>query len=1815
MNTMYKMHSAKDQTRDQKTFSCCIIGETSLLTRCSELMLDRGHQIEGIISSDPSIRAWADEQGFRHTYPKDDLQTFLKQKPFDYLFSIVNPDILTEEILEIPRKYAINYHDSPLPRYAGMHATSWAIINREPRHGITWHFIVPGVDEGSTLKQRTLALSDQETAFSLNIKCYEAAMESFSELLDELTDNCETLSIQNLEERTYYGKYKRPPVGGVLSWCLSAEEMNAFARALDFGFSHNPLGTPKLAAGSTYFMVPRIQVLPSVSVDLPGTLVGCDDNSLTLATTSHDICIDRFIAPDSTSLSAGDFLDRYKMNKGFRFIDPDPETAGRITELSNAAAKNEVFWTKQFLNPHPVSFPADNLSVESSAPCRYRSLRVQVPDEFTALTVPDGNTAGWEMLLAAFAAYLMRITGMNRFDMGFSHEALGRSLSGLDDIFSACVPFRTAADPSAGFYEFAGLLHQHLDLLKSRGTYVRYIFSRYPSLTSVSLNLKKSLFPVMVNKVTGMDDYTITAGSEFSLILADDVSVCRWVFDPCRVSEKTAGRLKEQFFVFLKAIAAAPKKPLAELPLLLPEEIHKILYQWNDTENEYCRDVCIHKLFEDQAKKHPHNTATVYEGTILTYEELNRKANQLAWHLQKKGVGPETLVGVSLDRSHSMIIALLGILKAGGAYVPLEPSFPRARLAGVIRSAGIIIVISQDKHLGLFEGTGPEVVVLDREASLIAREEGAQAPECRATSRSTAYVIFTSGSTGKPKGVVVVHQPVINLIEWAHKTFSFTDKDSVLFVTALSFDLSVFDLFGLLACGGSIHIVSDEQRKDAASLTRMLCEQEITFWDSAPAALDLLVPGLRARTRPVSNKKLRLVFLSGDWIPLPLADDIRKVFNGAEVVSLGGATEATVWSNYFSIKSVDPAWRSIPYGRPIQNARYYILDQNLSPCPVGVTGDLFIGGECLSEGYLNEPELTAQSFIPDPYCTRQEGKMYRTGDTARYFPEGNIEFLGRKDFQVKVRGYRIELGEIEHALRSHSDVVEALAEVRQDSPGDQKLVAYAVLKAGTAPSIKALKKHAAAVLPDYMVPNVIGFLEAFPLTANGKVDRKALPWPVRMSGNKIPDKELKLSVDKNIIKTAVLNIIREVIQTDELGADGDMFDFGVTSLNLIQIAEKIREQQGLTIRAEVFLDNPTPAGIAAYLQPEIKNSDIKTDISDIMAPCQASEVLAKKASASKSPGPDAGFAAAILNIVREVIQADELGLEDDMFDFGMTSLNLIQIAEKIREQQGLTIRAEVFLDNPTPAGIAAYLQTVSDGPSTETSFSEQQSGSDLSLQPDFSGPVTIELEDVAFNQEAYLMRSSCRRFSSGSISFDLFSGLLSLLRQEIVDNEPRYLYPSAGGLNAVQTYISVRKNRIDGLGEGIYFYNPVSHMIYLITERADIDAEVHYSFNRDAFTSSAFSVFFIAQLEAINPVYTVMSRALVTLDAGYMGQLLLSRQAEFNMALCPVCGLDFERVRQLFKLDSSHMFVYCMLGGPAHDGSVREDSRLYDYMQKTDTGIFDHFSGHLPDRSYLNTDKISQFGQLNTLSEEEHRLLHQKQLHLRNFKKEAVSIALGNKKVEKIDYLLRSTRRSYDDRPVLFAAFSQFMALLGSAPGGEGTAYLYPSISSAYSVKTYVVVKPDAVEGILPGIYYYHPARHVLISVTATPVKNISSAHFPGNRAYYNKAKFCVFLIADLDCLHNVFGQETLHLATLEAGAMGQVLMDRQAEFGLGVCAIGGMRFEKIREDFKLRPDQMLIHSFLCGPVTRTIELPEYRRLMPSASSPKKRSILSRLFS
>jgi amino acid adenylation domain-containing protein len=425
-------------------------------------------------------------------------------------------------------------------------------------------------------------------------------------------------------------------------------------------------------------------------------------------------------------------------------------------------------------------------------------------------------------------------------------------------------------------------------------------------------------------------------------------------------------------------------------------------------------------------------------------------------------------------------------------------------------------------------------------------------PVSRTESYAVAYVIFTSGSTGTPKGVAVTHRAAANVIDWVNRVHDVGPADRLLFVTSLCFDLSVYDIFGTLAAGASIRLVSNAELQEPARLLDILRTEEITFWDSAPAAMQQLTSLLPA-DGPAALSALKLVLLSGDWIPLSLPDRIRAAAPAARVISLGGATEATVWSNSYPVGDVAPHWVSIPYGRPIQNATYHVLDPYLNPSPVGAAGELYIGGDCLALGYT-DPQLTAASFIPNPFAVIPAARMYRTGDRARYRPDGNIEFLGRIDQQVKVRGFRIELGEIEQALIGHPAVQETLVIVRDDKPGDRRLVAYFVLAPGASCSANELRPFLKEKLPEYMVPSAFVSIEAIPVTANGKVDRRALPSP-----ESAPSDRRSFVAPANKIEQRLAEIWCELLSVEGVGVHDDFFDLGGHSLLATQAIARIRD--------------------------------------------------------------------------------------------------------------------------------------------------------------------------------------------------------------------------------------------------------------------------------------------------------------------------------------------------------------------------------------------------------------------------------------------------------------------------------------------------------------------------------------------------------------------------------------------------------------------------------------------------------------------------------
>ncbi len=546
-------------------------------------------------------------------------------------------------------------------------------------------------------------------------------------------------------------------------------------------------------------------------------------------------------------------------------------------------------------------------------------------------------------------------------------------------------------------------------------------------------------------------------------------------------------RLAGHFQTILRAGCLAPDEAVELLPILAEDERKQIIVDWNATGVAPDNLGLIQQGFEQFARTTPDAIAIVAGGREYSYRQIDEQANRLAHYLKAQGVIRGAFVGVCVRRSKEMIVAVLAVLKADAAYAPLDASYPKDRLAFMLDDLRAPAVLTESALLERLPTCASKYFCLDRLSSEL-QCQPSEKPESAATLDDRAYVIYTSGSTGRPKGVILRHRPVANVLNWVNETFEVRPSDQVLFVTSLSFDLSVYDIFGVLGAGGSIRVASEAELRDPAQLLHIMRTEPITIWDSAPAALAQLTPFIRSKSRSNAGgfdvSRLRLVLLSGDWIPVAIPDVIRAAFSNARVVSLGGATEAAIWSNWYPIESVDPKWPSIPYGKPIRNARYYVLDRRLQPVPVGVPGDLYIGGDVLADGYLNREELTKERFIRDPFYPAQNGRLYKTGDLARYFADGNLEFLGRADTQVKIRGFRVEAGEIEAVIGQVAGVSEVAVKAFKDGGGQNYLIAYISVDPVDRTQVEAgLAAHLSATLPEYMVPAHSVFLPASPLDA------------------------------------------------------------------------------------------------------------------------------------------------------------------------------------------------------------------------------------------------------------------------------------------------------------------------------------------------------------------------------------------------------------------------------------------------------------------------------------------------------------------------------------------------------------------------------------------------------------------------------------------------------------------------------------------------------------------------------------------------------------
>jgi amino acid adenylation domain-containing protein len=649
-----------------------------------------------------------------------------------------------------------------------------------------------------------------------------------------------------------------------------------------------------------------------------------------------------------------------------------------------------------------------------------------------------------------------------------------------------------------------------------------------------------------------------------------------------RFTRARVRQFARHFRQLLESVVANPEARVSELPLLNDKEKHQVLVAWNDTAATNPDDYCLHTFFEEQAALSPEQVALVYEEQQLTYGELNKRANQLAHHLRRLGVGAETLVAICLERSIEMVVGLLGVLKAGGVYVPLDPSNPSQRLAFTLSDSQAPMLLTQVSLAAGFAGQPARMLCLDTDWAAI-RGESDENPVVEVGPDNLAYVIYTSGSTGRPKGVQITHAAVSNHILWMRREVPLTATDRVLQKTSFTFDASISEIFLTLICGAQLVVARPGGHQDSGYLVETMAQQEITVMHLVPTMLRALL----AERDIAQCRSLRLVLCGGEHLTLDLQERFFSAFADAELYNVYGPTEAAVDVTYWNCER-DSAEEIVPLGHPVRNVQLYVLDEHLQPAPPGVPGELYVGGLNLARGYLNRPELTAERFVPNPFSSSRGQRLYRTGDLARHLDDGRLDFLDRKDSQVKLRGFRIELGEIEAVLGQHDSVGACVVKVLQDAAGEQRVVAYVAAEDQTIVPAE-LRRYLGERLPVYMIPTNFVSLEALPLLSSGKVDRNALPAPEEVSGAT----PREYVAPRTAVEERLASLWAEVLKVDSVSVDDNFFDLGGHSLLATRVVSRINEAYPKSVSLRNIFEKPTPAEIALLIeQKQVVTSDV-----------------------------------------------------------------------------------------------------------------------------------------------------------------------------------------------------------------------------------------------------------------------------------------------------------------------------------------------------------------------------------------------------------------------------------------------------------------------------------------------------------------------------------------------------------------------------------------------------------------------------------------------
>jgi len=1147
--------------------NCILIGEGATHLNCTRLLLENDFTLTGIVSDDPEVAHLA----LPHDIPCSSGYPFLKEllenSDCDYLFSIANRYIISEELLTMPRELAINYHNAPLPRYAGVHAPAWALLNGESTHGITWHVMSPLVDGGDILEQLIFPIDPEETTLTLNIKCFEAALTAFQNLLRQIKRNEISRIPQKLEKRTYFSQKERSPMGAILPFERGAEQVLRLVNALNFGFSDNTMSSARILVEGQCLSVGTAQIKNTESSSPPGTIVSINQDELQISTGSKDVVLKDIMNVRGRKLSLEDDLVGKLITSDDSLRSLSDHEIVSIENLDAMLHRHEAFWVRQLEHTHPVQLSFNRETVcEVADDIEHLILKLPLPKSFVhhvRENLPEHEIA--DALIAVFAIYLSRTCHEQSFDIGFSHHTVRSETASFEELFALHVPFHFKLSLDQAFHEIVADIASLRRKLTRRKTFYRDIHARYRRLRGKPELSKDNLFPLTIDFVPSLNEvFSIPDQNVFRIIIPEQEKGWYFSFNPQYHDRDSVGRAVNNMKTLIDEIVEKISQPHVHFSLLSGEEKKIVLNEWNNTKVSLEQGRYVHHHIEEVAENFPDAIALVIGQHSITYGELNSRVNRLARYLIKMGVQAEQHIAFCLDRSVELVVSLLAIMKTGAAYVPLDPAYPPKRIMEMWSQTGISIVISQLSIADRFQFKREITICLDRDWPIISLENSVN-PVVEIHSECMAYIIFTSGSTAQPKGVMATYGGLYNHF-YSHLGFlDHQQGHHVLHLVSFSFDAGTSHLLTALGAGATMEMLSSGMNTINVDLDLFLLSRSITHILVPSSVLDLFKRG--------EYPALKSIKVGGE-----ICNPELKAYwsRNRRFIVAYGPTEATICSTAINY---DLSMDEPVIGYPINNVRVYVLDSLLEPVPVMSTGEILVAGAGITRGYINSPSETAEKFIPDHLSRNGGQRLYKSGDWGRYQQSGVLVFEGRFDGQVKIRGYRIELGEIENALLLYPGVKQAVLVMIDDDRRGKNLIAFisGELKAGS--SEQEIRSHLRMKLPLFMCPAEIMELPSLPLTPSRKIDKSKL---IEIYHDQHADVETG-ERNQPSLENSLIRIWKEVLPTRSIDRKDNFFDLGGNSLDAVRMMENIEGLLGLRLPLSVLITAPTVKELAEQI--------------------------------------------------------------------------------------------------------------------------------------------------------------------------------------------------------------------------------------------------------------------------------------------------------------------------------------------------------------------------------------------------------------------------------------------------------------------------------------------------------------------------------------------------------------------------------------------------------------------------------------------------------